>query len=97
VGLGRGLGERQAVDGGGAGEQVVVPGMGVLRQPLAVLGGGDDGSRVPPRSVTARAKIWSAPVGQAGQAGHVGRAFGESGAQSLVDQSRGWGGQAPVS
>jgi hypothetical protein len=42
VGLGRGLGERQAVDGGGAGEQVVVPGMGVRWEPCAVPGGRDD-------------------------------------------------------
>ena len=61
MGLGRGLGERQAVDGGGAGEQVVVPGMGVFRQLLPVLGGGDDGLEGAARSVTAWAKIWSAP------------------------------------
>jgi hypothetical protein len=42
VGLGRGLGERQLVDGDGLGEQVVVLGMRVRGQPVAVLGGGDD-------------------------------------------------------
>ena len=32
VGVGRELGERETEDDGGAGEQVVIPGMGVFRQ-----------------------------------------------------------------
>jgi hypothetical protein len=88
VRLGRGLGERQAMDGGGAGEQVVVPGMGVLRQLLPVLGGGDDGLEGAAEVGDGAGEDLVGPVGQAGQAGQVGRAFGEGGAGR-------WPGTAP--
>ena len=45
MGLGRGFGERQAADGGGLGEQGVVPGVGVRREPGAVPGLGGRGCR----------------------------------------------------
>jgi len=97
VGLGRGGGERQAVDGGGAGEQVVVAGMGVLRQFLPVLGGGDDGFEGAAEVGDGAGEDLVGPVSQAGQARHVRRAFGKGGAEGLVDQAYCRGGQAAVS
>ncbi|HUY49798.1 MAG TPA: hypothetical protein VMV92_29460 [Streptosporangiaceae bacterium] len=81
------------MDGGGAGEQGVVLRMGVLRQLLPVLGGGDDGLK-------GAAEVGDGAgedlVGPAGQAGHVRSVFGKGRAESPVDQARGRGGQTLV-
>lgn len=63
---------------------------------MPVLGGGGDGFEGAAEVGDGAGEDLVGPVGQAGQAGHLGRAFGEGGAQSLVDQARGRGGQPPV-
>ncbi|MGH3171246.1 MAG: hypothetical protein ACRDN0_35935 [Trebonia sp.] len=96
VGLGRGLGERQAADAVGLGEQGVVPGMRLCREPGAVPGGRDDDFEGAAEIGDGAGEDLVGPVGQAGQAGHAGRALGERRAESLVNQARGRTGQAPV-
>jgi hypothetical protein len=96
VGLGRGGGERQAADGGGLGEQGVVPGVRVCREPGAVPGGRDDDFENAAEVGDGAGEDLVGSVGQAGQAGHAGRASGEGRAESLVNQALGRAGQAPV-
>jgi hypothetical protein len=68
----------------------------VCREPCAVPGGRDDDFEGAAEVGDGAGEDLVGPVGQAGQAGHIGRAFGERRAESLVDQARGRGGQAPV-
>jgi hypothetical protein len=85
VGFGGGLGERQAVYGGGVGEQVVVLRLRVRREPGAVFGGGDDRFEGAAEVGDGAGEDLVGSVGQAGDTGYVGGAFGEGGPDGLVD------------
>jgi hypothetical protein len=85
VGLGGGLGERQPTDDGGLGEQVVVLRICVRREPVAVLSGGNYGFESAAQVGDGAGEYLVGPVSQAGDARHLGCAFGEGRPDGLVD------------
>ena len=92
MGFGGGLGERQAADGGGLGEQVVVLRLSLRRESGAIFGGGDDGFEGAAEVGDGTGEDLVGSVSQAGDAGHVGSALGEGCPDGLADHAccRAW-------